>query len=137
MKQWQVAIRLNPVAVRIPDDRFGRRPDDQRLFKLLATGVRHDRNFGSKAFHVLGFLLKKALRNEHREIRVLMPGFLEHAVERLLHFFPDGIAIGTNDHAALDWRVFGEFCGGDNVGIPAGIIVCALRDFHFCHRGSG
>ena len=125
-QQRQVAVGLNPVAVGIPDDRFGRRPHNQRLFQLLPAGVRHDRHFGSEAFDVLGFLLQKALGNEHREIGVLMSGFLEHAVERLLHLFPDGIAVGTNDHAALDGRVVGQFSGGNNVGVPAGIVVrCA------------
>ena len=101
-QQRQVAIRLNPVAIRIPDDRFGRRPHDQRLFQFLPAGMRNDRDFRSKAFDVLRFLLQKALRNEHREVGILMPGLLEHAVESLLHLFPDRIAIRTNDHAALD-----------------------------------
>ena len=30
----QVAIALNPVLVRLPDDRLGGRPNDERLFEL-------------------------------------------------------------------------------------------------------
>ena len=37
-----------------------------------------------------------------------MAGLLEHAIESRLHFFPNGVAVRANDHAAFDWRVIGQ-----------------------------
>ena len=44
----------------------------------------------------------KALRDQQREIDVLMAGGLEAVVEFALQQLPDGIAVGLNDHAAFD-----------------------------------
>ena len=68
------------------------------------------------------------------KVGILVPRFLEHPVESLLHLLPDGVAIRADDHAALDGRVVGEFGGSNNVGVPAGIVFRALRNLHFSHR---
>ena len=65
----QIAIRLNPVAISIPDNGFGSGPDDQRLFQLLTAGMGNDSDFRSETFDVLRLLLKETFRNEHRESR--------------------------------------------------------------------
>ena len=63
-----------------------------------------------------------------------MAGFLEHAVERLLHLFPDRVAIGPDDHAAFYRRIVGQFGSGNHVGIPPRIILAALGDLGFGHN---
>ena len=63
-------------------------PDHVRLFQLLAAGDGDHRQFGREAFHVLGFFLQKALRNQQREVDVLVAGGLEAVVELALQQLP-------------------------------------------------
>src|SRR5262245_42961985 len=71
-QQRPVSIRLDPVPKRIPDDRFRRRPNDQRFFQLRPSSMSDDGNFRRKPLHMLGFFLKKTFRNKKREISVQM-----------------------------------------------------------------
>src|SRR5262249_26116188 len=123
-----------------------RRPDDQGLLEHtvrigLDTAARGRaqpmvRDHGAllgKALDVLGLTRHVGLRDEEREIRVLMPGFLEHAVERLLHVLPQGIAVRPDDHAALDARVLGELRLCNDVVVPGREILALLRQL-LCHE---
>ena len=96
--------------------------------------MRDNSHFGGESLNVLRFLLKKAFRYEEREICVLMAGFLEHAVQCLLHLFPYGVTVGPDDHAALNRRVIREFRSGDHVGVPSGKVFAALGDLCFGHN---
>ena len=117
------------------DDGFRSRPDDVRLFQFLAAGDGHHRQFGREAFHVLGFLAQKALRDQQREINVLVIGGFEAVVEFALHQFPNGIAVGFDDHAAFD-----DFGGlrhvalQNDVLIPRGKVLAARRNGRFGHN---
>ena len=51
---------------------------------------------------MLGLAAEEGLGDEEREVRVLVSGFLEHAVENMLHLLPDGVSVGLDDHAAAD-----------------------------------
>ena len=68
-----------------------------------------DGNFGRKAFHVFRFARHEAVRNEEREIGVLMPCRLKAFVQLLLNIFPDGIPVRADDHGSLDGAVIDEF----------------------------
>src|SRR5438309_817019 len=83
---------------------------------------------------MLGFLLKKTLGYEEGEICILMTCFLEHAIERLLHLFPNRIAVWPDDHAALHWGIVRQFRCGNDVGIPPGVVFGALADLRFGHN---
>ena len=121
-QQRQVAPRLDPVLVCVPDDRFGGRPNDQLLFELrvriddqaLPSGfgfeavMGDDGAFLGKALGVLLFLFEKRFGDEKREVGVLVPGRLEHIVQGPLHLFPDRIAVRLDDHAAADGGVLGQ-----------------------------
>jgi hypothetical protein len=78
-----------------------------------------------EALDVLGLLLQVALGDEQREVGVLVAQVLEHLVQDALHVLPDGIAIGTDDHAALHVRVVGELRLLDQVHIPLGKALLA------------
>ena len=93
-EQRQIAIALHPLGEHRVDDRLGRGPNDQRLVELLAAAVRDDGDFGREAFDVLRLLGEEALRDEQREVRVLVARRLEHVVERALHPLPDAVAVG-------------------------------------------
>ncbi len=86
-----------------------------------------------KAFHMFGFTTKKRLWYQQREVGVLYAGFLEHPVEFTLHFFPDGIAVGLDDHASSHRRLFGKVGFYNEVVVPLRIVVGSLGEvFEFC-----
>ena len=133
----QIAPALDPLGEEVADDGLRRRPDDVGLFQLLAAGHRHHRQLGREAFHVLGFLLQKALRDQQREIHVLVAGGLEAVVELALQELPDGVAVGLDDHAAFDdLGGLGHVALQNDVLIPGGKILSAGSDGRFSHRVS-
>ncbi len=85
-----------------------------------------------KAGHVFRFPAEEALGDEQREIGVLHAGFLEHAVQDVLHLLPDGIAVGFDDHAAANGGLLCQIGLDYQVVIPLGIIVGAFG-YLFCH----
>ncbi len=98
----QVAPALDPLAEEVADDGLRGRTDDVRLLQLLAAGDGDHRQLRREAFHVLGFLLQKALRDQQRKIDVLMAGGFEAVVKLALQQLPHSVAVGLDDHAALD-----------------------------------
>ncbi len=130
----QVAIALDPLREEVADDGFRRRADDVGLFQLLAARDGDDGELGRETFDVFGFLLQKALRDQQREIDVLMAGGLEALVELALQHFPDGIAIGLDDHAAFDdFGRLGHIAVEHDVLVPGSEVLAALSDGRFGH----
>ena len=84
----QIAVRLDPLAIHMSDDRLRGRSYYQGFLQLLSTAVGNNCQFRREPFHVFGFLLDKAQRNQEREIRVLVTRLLESAVEALLDILP-------------------------------------------------
>ena len=139
----QVAPGLDPAAVRIPDDRLARRPDDQVLLQAgvgvrdqplsvvrhLEPGVRDDGALLGEAFYVLGLASQEGLRDEDGEIRVLVPRLFEHPVEHALHILPERVAVGTDDHAAPDGGVVRELGAPDDVQVPLRIVLLPGRNY--------
>ena len=82
----------------------------------------YHRTFLGKARHMLGLAAEEALGDEEREIGVLHAGFLEHAVQHALHFFPYRIAVGLDYHTAANGRLFGQIRFYHDVIIPLGIV---------------
>ena len=62
-----------------------------------------------------------------------MSRILEHFVECLLHFFPDGIASWFYHHAAADGAVVGQVCLNNNIVIPFTIILFTFGN-DFAHK---
>ena len=80
-----------------------------------------------KALDVLGLAAQERLRNKQGEIGVLCTCFLEHLVQLLLHLFPDGIAIGLDDHTSANCRLLGEVGFNHKIVIPLTVIISAFR----------
>ena len=92
--QRQVAPRVNPVLIRVPDDGLTRRADNQLLFKLgsgvyhnaalvlgsLQTVVCHHGALLGEALHVLSLAREERFRNQQGEVGVLGARLLEHLV---------------------------------------------------------
>jgi hypothetical protein len=87
----------------------------------------NDRAFLGETFDVLSFLLHVAERNEERKISVLMPGRLEHGVERPLHVFPDAVAPGLDHHATTNVARLRHVARADDLLIPFRKIFRAAR----------
>jgi len=118
----------------VADDGFRSGPDDVRFFQLFAAGDCHHRQFGRESFDVFGFLLEEALRNQEREIDVLVTGGLEAIVELTLEQLPDRISIGFDDHAAFDdLGRLGHVSLEDDILIPSGKVLAARGDGRFGH----
>ena len=90
----QVAVRLDPILIGVPDDGFRSGAHNQFFFQFgggvhayalavfvgFEAVVGHHGAFLGKAFHMVGFAAEEGFGDEKREISVLMPGFLEHLV---------------------------------------------------------
>jgi len=63
------------------------------------------------------------------KISVDVSGRFEPVVEFALHFLPDGVAVGANDHAAAHGAVISELSFTDDIKIPARIIFPAWSNF--------
>src|SRR4029453_6444264 len=109
--------------------RFRSRTNRKTLFELLSCSLRYPRKFRIKAFHMLLFLLEKALWNKEREIGIAMTGFLKATIQIALDIFPKLITLRTEHDAAPYRRVIHKLCFFNNIYIPSGEIFALRRDF--------
>ena len=147
----QIAIALHPARERVADDRLRGRPHDQRLLELagrdqlavrprLEPMMRDHCALFREALDVRGLLLHERQRDEQREVGVLVPGGLEHVIERALHVLPERVAPRADDHAAAHRRCLREVGARDDLLVPLGVILRpGRRDrcLRFAHEGSG
>jgi hypothetical protein len=90
-----------------------------------------------KALDVLGFLMQKALRDQHREVVILVAGGFEAVVELALQQLPHSVAVGLDDHAAFDdFRRLGHVALQNDVLVPGCKILSARSNRRFCHECS-
>ena len=137
-QQRQIAPALNPLGEEVADDGLRSRTDHVRLFEFLAAGDGDHRQLRREAFHVLGFFLQEALRNQQREVDVLVAGGLEAVVELALQHFPDGVAVRLDDHAAFDdFGRLGHVALQHDVLIPGGKVLGSGSDRRFSHLFEG
>ena len=114
----QVAVRLNPFRIGPADNRFGRRPDHQRLFQLFATPMRHHRQLRRKSGHVRFFLIDKTARNQHRKRRVDVPRSLEPPVQLRRNVLPQRPAVRPHNHAPAHRRIIRQFRPRHQLVVP-------------------
>ena len=79
-----------------------------------------------KTLDVVGLTAEKRLGNQQGEIGVLHTSCLEHIIEPALHLFPDGIAIGLDDHTSAHCRLLGEVGFHHQFIIPLRVIIGSL-----------
>ena len=101
--------------------------------------MRDHRALLGEALNVGGFLFQEAQRDEQREVRVHVPGGLEHAIEHALDVLPDRVAPGLDDHAATHGGILRQVGGANHLLVPFGIIFspggrnrCLNLLCHFC-----
>ena len=127
----EVTIGLYPALVGVPDNGLRGRTYDEFLLELclrvdddapvragLQTVVGDDSALLSEALDVVGFLAEEALRDEEREVGIVVSCFLEHVVELALHALPYSIAVGLDDHTATHGGTFRQVSLDDEILIP-------------------
>ena len=118
-------------------------PDAQALRQLLAAAMGDPGDFRSKALNMILLPLEQRLGDEHGHGHVDMARFLEATIQIVPDPFPQGIAVGLDDHEAFDRGIIGQFGFPDDVRIPLGEIHLHIGDlFYFlfavivCHHRS-
>ena len=94
----------------------------------------HSTLFG-KAFHMFSLPAKEGFGDKQREISIDVARFLEHAVQLMLHFLPNGVAIRLDDHTATYGRLLCQVGLDHQFIVPLGIVLttfCEVFQF-YCH----
>ena len=68
---------------------------------------------------------EERFRDKQREVGIHVARIFEHFVEGIVHFFPDGVAIGFDNHTSADGGVFGQPGFDNQVIVPFAVIVLA------------
>ena len=131
-EEGQVPVGADPFGVQVADDGLRGGAHYQWLLQLLPPSVGHHRELGRKTLDVFRLLPDEGVRDEQREVGVLVPGFLEPSVQGGLDVLPQGIAVGADDHAPPDRGVVGELGPPDDLGVPLGEVLAAWR-YRVCH----
>src|ERR1035438_5268871 len=126
---------MDPVGIHGADDRLAGGTHCEALLEILAAPAGHPRDLRVEALDVVRLLLQVRLRDEEREVHVLVAGALDHVVERPLDVLPQRIAVRTDDHATAYWRVVGKLGTTDHVRVPAVEILALRRDPLFVGHG--
>ena len=106
----QVAVRLDPVLIGIPDDGLGSRAHHQwfRQFagRLKAATIAffqsmmgHHRTFLGKPLNVFSLFFKKTQRDKKWKVGIFHPGGLEHRVQFFHNVFPEAVTPRFDHHA--------------------------------------
>ena len=138
VKFRQVAVGLDDVCVVFAEQCFGSRANADTFFQFFVAAVGYPSNFGCEAFYMVFFFLQQAFGDEHGHVYVFMTCCFEAFIQLFLDQFPDCVAIGTDDHAALQRRIFCQVSFFYNVRIPLGEIQLHIGDgfykfLFFCH----
>ncbi len=116
----QIAIRVNPVLICVPDDSLRGGAHYELLFEPgirvdndpLTVGIvletivgNHSALFG-ETLHMVRLLAEKRFGYEQREIGVFVPRLLEHLIESGLHLLPNSITVRLDNHTSAYGRIF-------------------------------
>ena len=145
----EIAIAVDPVLICAPDNSFRSRAHNQFFLKacirvyyntiavgvVLEAVVCDNRTFFGKPFDMLGFAAEERFWNEKREVGVLYTCFLEHTVKFVLHFFPNCITVGLDNHTASNRRLLCEIGFDHELIVPLRVVFAAFGQIlkFFCH----
>ena len=127
----QLPVRADPFGHELADDRLGGGPDDQRLLQLLAPGVGDHGQLRREALNVFCLTLQVALRDEQREVRVLVTGLLDAPVQIGLDQLPKPVSVRADDHRALGRAAVHELRLEDQFVVPGGEVFALGRHSAF------
>ena len=134
----QIPVGLNGIFEILTEKGLGGRTNAVALLQLFAAAIGNPSALGSKAFHMILFLLQKALRNQHGHIHILGAGLLKLRVHNPLDVFPNRIAVRPVDKHTLNGGIVDQLCLFAHIGKPLGKVYLHIGDlFHFlifCHN---
>ena len=118
----QVPPGVDDVGVVLTEQGLRGGADAEPVLQLLAAAHGDPGALRGEALHVVLLLLEQGLRNQHGQIHVLVPQFLEPPVQVRLDVLPQGVAIGPVDEHALDRGVVDQLRLLADVRVPLGEI---------------
>ena len=124
----QVPVGVDDVFIVFTKQGLRGGPDTIALLKLLAAAVSDPGALRGEALHMVLLLLKKALRDEHGEVDVLMARLLKLGVHDALDVLPQSIAIGAIDEHAFDAGIVDELRLLAHVRVPLGKVHLHVGD---------
>jgi hypothetical protein len=113
---------VDDIGVVLAEEGLAGGPDAEGILQLFAAAQGDPGALRGKAGDMVLLLLQQRLRDQHREIHVLVAGLLEPPVQFRLDILPDGVAIGAVDEHTLDGGVVNQLRFLADVGIPLGKI---------------
>ena len=139
IQHGQLPIALQHVVPMVAEHGLRGGAEGQTLLQLLAAAHGDPGHLRGEALYQLALLFQQALGDQNGHGHVDMAGLFEHAVHNALDILPDGVAIGAQDHEALDGRIVHQLRLQADVGIPLGEVHLHGGDgFHislvFCHN---
>ena len=105
IEHGQLPVALQHIVPVVAEHGLRGGPEGQTLLQLLAAAVGDPGHLRGEALHQLPLLFQQALGDQHGHGHIHMAGFFEHPVHDALNILPNGIAIGPQDHKALDGGV--------------------------------
>ena len=118
----QIPPGVDDVGIVLAEQRLGGGADAEPVLQLLAAAHGDPGALRRKALHVVLLLLQQGLRDQHRQVHVLMPRLLEPPVQLRLDVLPQGVAVGPVDEHALDRGIVDELRLFADVRVPLGEI---------------
>ena len=92
---------MNYILIMLAEKSFRRRTDRKSLGETVLSANCYPSALGSKALNVILLALKKALRNKHWHINVLVSELFKSRVKIVLNILPDSVSVRTDHHTAL------------------------------------
>ena len=135
----QVPVGVDNLLIVLAEQSLAGGAHKQALGQLLAAALGDHGALGGKALHVVLFLLQQAFGDEHGHVHVLHAQLFKAPVQVRLHVFPQGIAVGLDDHAALHAGIVHQLGLFHHVGVPLGEVFLHGGDvlhhlFLLCHK---
>ena len=103
----------------------------QPFGQLLASAHGDPCALGSKALHMIFLFLQQGFGDQQRHGDVLVPQFLETAVQIILDVLPDRVAVGTQDKQALHTGIVHQLRLDAHVGEPLGKVLLHIGDLFY------
>jgi hypothetical protein len=98
----KITVGMNYIFIMLAEKSLGRGTNRKTLGKSVLTAKGYPSALGSKALNVVLLFLKKAFGDKHRHIYIFYACFFKATVKVFLDIFPDAVAVGTDNHTALN-----------------------------------
>ena len=120
IQHGQLTVALEHIVPMVAEHGLRGGTESQTLLQLLAAAVGDPSHLRGEALHQLPLLFQQTLGDQHGHGHIHMAGLLEHTVHDALNILPNCVAIGTQDHKALDGGIVHQLRLQANISVPLG-----------------